>query len=176
VKRTLVAALVLFLAGLGPASAQPEPPAVSAEALRPAGEIQGRPLYIGYAVDFQHSMPELEKGKTFRQFDDQYGAEQEAVWIWFSGGVEEVRLYALKETDSWDKLTLGRQLFSVPLGADQILAFLTQIPEGAPPRAAVWFETPDGPRAYALGYSGQTGAVRPVEMSPEAESPRAFCY
>jgi hypothetical protein len=75
-----------------------------------------------------------------------------------------VRVYSLKKTDDWDDLKLDKKLFSADLGPDDVLEFLTQAPEGAPPHSAVWFDSPDGPRAYAIGYNGRTGEVNPVPV------------
>jgi hypothetical protein len=129
----------------------------------PAGFIDDKPFYIDYALFFQEYVPDFTDGKSFVKFDDKYGIEQEVIWIWFSGGVKEARLYAFEVTDNWDDVALGNELFRVALGPNDILDFHTQIPEGMP-RTAIWFVTPHGERAYALGYNGRTGSVNPVQI------------
>ena|GEM_PF-7081467 len=131
--------------------------------LIPVGHLDDKPFYIDYAVFFREHMPDFENGKNFIKFDDEYGVEQEVIWIWFAGGVEEAKIYAIAESDDWENLKLGRELFSVTLGPNDVLEFRTQIPESVP-RAAVWLKTSGGQLAYALGYNGRTGAVNPVPV------------
>ena len=131
--------------------------------LLPVGHISGKPFYIDYAVFFREHMPEFEVGKNIVKFDDKYGVEQEVIWIWFEGGVEEARIYELLATDDWENLALGRELFSVVLGPNDVIEFHTQIPESVP-HTAVWFKTSEGQLAYALGYNGRTGAVNAIPV------------
>ena len=133
--------------------------------LIPAGHIGDKPFYIDYALFFQTHMPGFEDGKNFVKFDDKYGSEQEVIWIWFSGGAEEARLYTLDWAEDWESVTLGQELFSVALGSNDVLEFHTQIPESVP-RTALWFVTPGGPKACMLGYNGRTGAVNPLPIEP----------
>jgi hypothetical protein len=147
-----------------PVSAEPEPDYAEGYELSPAGYVGDDPFYIAFAFSLQAYIPDFGDGKNFVTFDDKYGREQERLWIWFPGGMKEVRIYALEETDDWDNLKLEKELFSADLGPDDVLEFLTQVPEGAPPHNAVRFDSLYGPRAYALGYNGRTGEVNPVQM------------
>jgi hypothetical protein len=162
-KRVLV---LLFMLMLLPAAWGAGPGDEDVYELLPVDYLDDKPFYIDYGLFFRENMPGFEDGKNFVKFDDEYGAEQEMVWRWFSGGVKEVRLYSLEGTDDWDNAALGALLFSAALGPNDVLDFRTQIPEGAPPRVAVLFATTGADRVYALGYNGRTGAVNPIQIEP----------
>jgi hypothetical protein len=130
-----------------------------------AGFIGGEPFYAGY--DYSYDEPRFACGKNFVKFTESENGEK--VWIWFPRGVSELRIYEVKyvpagENGVYGKLKLGRELHRTGLGASDVLE-LTTIAEAAPPRAAIWFEDPEGVvRAYCVGWSGLTGAVRLVPM------------
>jgi hypothetical protein len=85
--------------------------------------------------------------------------------------VDEARIYSLEEYDpplgelyEPQKRALEKMLFRAKLASGDVLEFEAVIPEAMPPRRAVWFKTPEGPRAFALGWNGNTGAVNPIEL------------
>ena len=167
VSSILILSLFLYLAVFLSAAtlfAEGEPDYAEDYELSAAGYVEDSPFYIAYAFSLQTFIPDFEDGKNFVTFDDKYGLEQERLWIWFTRGMKGVRIYALKDTDDWNDLKLEKELFSVDLRPNDVLEYLTQVPEGSPPRYAVRFDSPGGPRAYAIGYNGRTGEVNPVPM------------
>ena len=128
----------------------------------PAGKTGGKPFYADF--DYFYEAEGFARGKNFKTFSDGGG---EKVWVWFSGGVGELRIYEVEYVPGpigeyeLDQFSLGQELYAAALGENDVLEFTTAIPEAAPPRRAIWFKDAGGsPRAYMLEWSGKTGAVR----------------
>jgi hypothetical protein len=152
-----------FLAAFASAGAfaSVEPPASGLP--RPAGYACGHPFYADY--DYFYEARDFAAGKNFKTFADD-GSGGEKVWIWFSNGVSELRIYEVDYAPGptgeyqLDRFSLGRELYSTRLGKNDVLEYVTAIPEAAPPRRAIWFKDPGGgARSYMLGWNGSAGAV-----------------
>ena len=129
---------------------------------RPVDYINGNPFYIDYAEAFSEpTLLDAMNGKSFKRYVIE---GYETIWFWFPDGVDELRIYSLNmdyndAADEFEYRLDGGPVYSSALSGDEILSFITSIPEIFPSHA-VWINVPgEEPRLYTLGWSGRTGYV-----------------
>jgi len=155
----LIIIIALELCSVAAASNAAIPPA-------PSGVVGGSQFYVSDDESFRS--PPFQRSKNILKVSDE-GAP-ETVWIWFRGGVRDFRIYEVEYIPGpmgeygKDEYKLTRLIYSADLSAADLLEFKTTIQEIIPNRA-IWFNDPDrGPRAYLIGWNGDTGGVHLREI------------